>query len=211
MLRIIPFLYYEDKDELLANTFLVYDEDKNCIIIDPSKNNEKIKLYILKNDFNLKAVCLTHGHFDHFSAAKILLDYFKCPLYIDFDDEPMLKDSSLNCSEYVVEPFTLEYKCENYPSDGKFNILNEEIQIIKTPYHTKGSVCFFLKESLQLISGDFLFRNCLGRCDLPNNAKRMLESSLNKVLSLPKEVKVYPGHGMFTTIEEERYTNHFVK
>ena len=204
MLEVVPFIYNNDPDELLANTYIVIDSDKQCIVVDPSKNNENIKNYILKNGLTLKAVCLTHGHFDHFSGAKILLDAFKVDLFVSILDEFMLKDPEYNCSIYISGPNSLDVKCTNYPEIGVLSLLNEDIVVIPTPYHTEGSVCLYLKDSGILLSGDFLFRGGLGRCDLPNNAARKKNQSLEKVFALPKETKVYPGHGPITSIALEK-------
>lgn len=211
MLKIIPFIYNNDPDELLANTYVLVDSDNSCLVVDPSKNNENIKNFIIKNNYCLKAVLLTHGHFDHFGGAEILLNYFKVPLYIGYEDEKMLLDPSMNCSKYIKESYCLETKVENYPNNGQLSLLNEVVEVIPTPYHTKGSVCFFLKQNGVVLSGDLIFKHTIGRDDLPNNSRKDKNESLSKILSLPAEVKIYPGHGQFTTVLEEQNTNNFVK
>ena len=207
MLKIIPFTYNNDPDELLSNTYVIVDSDNNALVVDPSKNNDNLKNYLIKNNLNLKAILLTHCHYDHFSGVERLKNEFKVDIYISFSDEYMLDDAEANCSIYISGAYTLNQKYKNYPERAPLTLLNEEIEVIPTPYHTAGSVCLYLKDSNALISGDFLFCVCLGRCDLPNNAARKLKESLEKVLSLPEETRVYPGHGPFTTIKAEK-ANH---
>lgn len=211
MIKVIPFIYNNDADELLANTYLLIDDASNCVVVDPSKNNDNIKNYIIKNNLDIKAVLLTHAHFDHFKGAEILTNQFKIPLFVDAEDEFMLRDIDYNCSSYMETPVIFSGKTEFLPRNGVLKLLNDEIKVIKTPYHTKGSVCFYLEKEKILISGDFLFKSGIGRDDLPNNASKMLNLSLNNVFALPDDVKVYPGHGPSTQIGIERNLFQFVK
>ena len=204
MLKVVPFCYNNDPDELLSNTFIVIDSDNSCLVVDPSKDNDNIKNYIIKNELNLKAVLLTHGHYDHFSGAKRLLDHFKVDLYVSFDDEPMLNNPEWNCSMYISDPYSLDVKAKNYPQDGVLSLLNEDIEVIPVPFHTLGSVTLFLKSANIALTGDFMFAGCLGRCDLPNNAARKMNDSLDTIFKLDDSVKIYPGHGGFSTIGVER-------
>jgi glyoxylase-like metal-dependent hydrolase (beta-lactamase superfamily II) len=204
MLKVIPFCYNNDPDELLSNTYIVIDSDNSCLVVDPSKDNDNIKNYIIKNELNLKAVLLTHGHYDHFSGAKRLLDHFKVDLYVSFDDELMLDNPEWNCSTFISGPHSLKVNAKNYPQDGVLHLLNEDIEVIPVPFHTLGSVAFYLKSANIALTGDFLFAGCLGRSDLPNNAARKMDESLNTIFKLDDSVKVYPGHGPFSTIGKER-------
>ena len=109
MIKVIPFIY-EDLDDLYANTYLLIDNDKNCVVIDPSKDYQGLVTYINKNTLNLKAILLTHGHIDHMRGVDVLVDAYRVPLYIGFDDEDKLKDDIANCSKYLGEARTINTK-----------------------------------------------------------------------------------------------------
>ena len=204
MVKVIPFIY-QDIDELFSNTYLVIDEDKNGVVIDPSVRNNKLAEYIKNNDITLKGVLLTHGHFDHIRGVDILTKTFNCPCYIFYLDEPMLKDPSLNLSNLMSDDLTVvNTNPQTLKEDDRLNLINEEIRVIWTPFHTVGSICFLLEKSKILFSGDTLFKDGIGRDDLIMNDRKSKRSSLDKLSKLDDEIKVYPGHGPFTSIGREK-------
>ena len=203
MLKIIAF-NYDDILELVANCYIVYDDFKNAIIIDPGSENPKIINAIEREELNLKAILLTHGHFDHIRGVDLLKNRFNVPVYIHEDDEIMLRDTHLNGSLDMGDNLVVVNSLvETYKDKESFNFLNEEMVVIHTPFHTLGSSCFYFPKSNVLFSGDTLFKEGFGRYDLPHSNHRLLLDSLNKLFNLPKETKVYPGHGKSTTIGEE--------
>ena len=202
-MKIIPFVY-NDIDDLCANTYVLIDKSNNCIIIDPSKKYDGLVNYVKKNGLNLKAVLITHSHIDHFRGAELLINTFDVPLYIGFYDAPALKDPYLNCSQLLGEAQSLNVKANTISEEDIITLLYEPINVIDTPYHTCGAVCYYLKESNILFSGDSLFYRGVGRSDLPTSDKKKQSISLEKILNLPEETKVYPGHGPSTTIKAEK-------
>ena len=106
MVKVIPF-YYDDDDDLFANTYIVIDEDNKCVVIDPSKDYLGIINYLKKNKLSLQGILLTHGHFDHIRGVKILIDEFNVPCYIGFEETEFLTDPRLNCSLYMSEEYVL--------------------------------------------------------------------------------------------------------
>ena len=203
MLKIIAF-NYDDILELVANCYIVYDDFKNAIIIDPGSENPKIINAIEREELNLKAILLTHGHFDHIRGVDLLKNRFDVPVYIHEDDEIMLRDTHLNGSLDMGDNLVVVNSLvETYKDKESLDFLNEEMVVVHTPFHTLGSSCFYFPKSSMLFSGDTLFKEGFGRYDLPHSNHRLLLDSLNKLFNLPKETKVYPGHGKSTTIGEE--------
>ena len=210
MIKVVPFIYEED-DGLFSNTYLLYDQENNCVVIDPSKEYPGIVNYIKKNNLNLKAVLLTHGHIDHMRGADLLVDTFNAPLYIGFDDEDKLTDTYANCGDFLGENGIVKSKANTLADNEVLHLLSEDIKVIAVPYHTSGSVCFYLKESEVLFAGDFIIMHGIGRSDLPSAMPREFNRSMAKILALPDETKIYGGHGPSSTLSIERRVNPFVK
>lgn len=211
-MKVITFTY-QNYHELLSNTYLLIDNDK-CVVIDPSVNNDGIINYIKNHSLSLKGVLLTHCHFDHIQGVDRLIDEFKCPLYIHENDVDGLKDINLNCSIYNENGFVVKVKSLPTPLyDGEIlSILdNSGIKVIHTPFHSMGSSCFYVEKENILFSGDTLFKLSVGRDDLPGSKPRLQYESLNKLISLPDECKIYPGHGSSSTIGYEKKYNRFIK
>ena len=208
MIKVVPFIY-DDPDELCANTYLVYDENKNCIVIDPSVPTKKLGDFILKNKYKLKGIVLTHTHFDHIKGVDILANRFKCKLFVGLDDIIGLTDIDYNASKML----NINVEAEPYPIADKEELflLNEKFEVIHTPFHSMGSICLYFKESKIIFTGDTLFKHGIGRSDLESSNRRLIRSSLDKLKSLPDDVKVYPGHGEFTTIGDEKSVNLFIR
>ena len=210
-MKVIPFIY-DSEDELASNTFVLIDHNNDCIVIDPGCYYQGIVNYIKKNNLNLKAILLTHGHFDHMRGVNILENEFQVPLYIGSLDLDNLKDTELNVSKYFAKgEVTIDVPGIGVEDGEELDILSEKIRVIATPFHTAGSVCYYLKDSHILFSGDTLFKRGIGRTDLPGSNHREIRRSVSKLAHLDDETKVYPGHGPFTTIGNERLSNPFVK
>ncbi len=210
MIKVVPFIYEED-DGLFSNTYLLYDQENNCVVIDPSKEYPGIVNYIKKNNLNLKAVLLTHGHIDHMRGADLLVDTFNAPLYIGFDDEDKLTDTYANCGDFLGENGIVKSKANTLADNEVLHFLSEDIKVIAVPYHTSGSVCYYLKDSGLLFAGDFIIMHGVGRSDLPSAMPKEFNRSMAKILALPNETKIYGGHGPSSTLSIERRVNPFVK
>ena len=147
----------------------------------------------------IKAILLTHGHFDHMLAAEELQKRTGVPVYVHPLDAPMLSDASLSAYKPEVSslPQPGHIACTAYP-ESLFGF-----RVLHTPGHTPGSVCLYHEGEKVLFSGDTLFRAGFGRTDLAGGSMHQLLSSLRTLLALPRDVRVYPGHGESTTIDEE--------
>ena len=147
----------------------------------------------------ITAILLTHGHFDHMLAAEELQKRTGVPVYVHPLDVPMLSDASLSAYNPEVSslPQPGHIACTAYP-ESLFGF-----RVLHTPGHTPGSVCLYHEGEKVLFSGDTLFRAGFGRTDLAGGSMHQLLSSLRTLLALPRDVRVYPGHGESTTIDEE--------
>ena len=194
-----------DPFELHANTYVVSDSKNNAVVIDPSFDDETIINYLKDNELSLKGILLTHGHFDHIRGVKKLVDEFNVPCYIHRNDKDLLTTPKLNCSDrFSRKNIVVDIKPQLIEKEGRLSLLEESIDIIETPYHTEGGICFYLNNSKVLFSGDSLFEGGYGRTDLPTSNPKLAQASLAKLMSLDDDVKVYPGHGETTFIKNER-------
>lgn len=209
MLTLIPFIYKDD-DDIVANTYLLIDSSKRCVVIDPGKDNNNLLDYINNHNYSLVGVLLTHSHVDHMRGVNRLLSTHKCPLFVGFDDEIGLTDQEYNCGKYLNENIVIKAKANTVSDNEIIDIFEEKIKVIYTPFHTRGSVCYYFSNSELLFSGDTLFKGTIGRTDLSSSTRKPLKESLEKFKSLPDEVKVYPGHGYFRDIGFEKKNNPFL-
>ena len=175
-----------------TNCYFLYREDtKECLIIDPGYEADKIEAYVQKKQLHVAGILLTHGHFDHITAA----------------DEVRKKFPRMNVSVMMGESVSL--KADVWLEDGQeLEMLGETMRCILTPGHTGGGMCFYFPKACMLFSGDTLFQESVGRTDFPTGSSReLIRSVREKLLVLPEAVRVYPGHGLMTTIRDEQMFN----
>lgn len=205
-----------------ANCYIVSCEKTNfAVIIDPGGNFRAIMDVISHCELSVKAIINTHGHVDHIGANRELKQATGAPLLIGLADAPMLPEPSGNLSAFLAEQVRSP-EADRLLQDGDCVAFGEEtLQIITTPGHTKGGLCLYSHSPAVtgtesgaagvLFSGDTLFAGSIGRSDLPGgDSSELLSSIRNKLLTLPDEIIVYPGHGDTTTIGEERRFNPFL-
>ncbi len=197
-----------------TNCYIVYKENveatKEAIIFDPGDDAHKICNMVEKLDVKPVAIVLTHGHFDHILATNELASKYNINIYASKEEIELLSDTKLNLSA--------NYRRECVVNDVIYLEDNQDIEIagisiktINTPGHTKGSMCYFIKDNNILFSGDMLFRESVGRTDFPTgNDRQIIDSLNNKLMKMDDCIKVYPGHGPDTTIGYERQNNVYV-
>jgi len=196
---------------VMTNCYLAINEDtKETVIIDPADKADVLKQKIDKEALKPVAVLLTHGHFDHILAASELADSFRIPIYASKEEKELLETPSLNLSVTLGKNISLTPTALLNDKDI-IKLAGTEINIIHTPGHTGGGICYLFKESKILFSGDTLFEGTVGRADLPTgNLNTLLDSVNRKLMTLPNDITVFPGHGESTTIGHERNTNPYV-
>lgn len=191
-----------------TNCYFLYDiNEKKAIVFDPADNGKYIYDTLLKHELTVAAICLTHGHFDHIWGADELRTLSQVKIYGPEAERVLFEDAKVNVSAQVGRPYTI--RLDEYLKDQDvLEIEGIKLKMIHTPGHTIGSSCYYVEEAGILISGDTLFEGSVGRTDLPTGSMSMLNRSIKeKLLNLPDETKVYPGHGDSTTIDMERKYN----
>lgn len=188
--------------QLQVNCYLLYDEKKNCVLIDPGAEANKLISYIRKNKFELRAILLTHTHFDHTGAVKELRAAFDVPLYLhreEVENRDASKFSGLGTEEGLT-----------YLEGGEeLGFGDVAIKVIHTPGHTPGGVCYMAGNSL--FAGDTLFMGSCGRVDFPGGSFSKILESLKLLSELEGNPEVYPGHGPETTMDSERRSNPYMR
>lgn len=196
-----------------TNCYILSGENNHCLIFDPGEESDKLTQYIKKKSYKPLAIVLTHAHFDHIGAVDDIRKAFSIPVYIHKNEKKWLLDPALNGSaKYEMIP---NISCE--PADHLIMGEQEMIigdfsfQIFETPGHSPGSLSFYFKEAGLVIAGDALFSGSIGRTDLPGgNHEQLIKSIHDKLLTLPEDTIVLPGHGPATTIGQEMDSNPFL-
>lgn len=198
---------------LQTNAYLLYDSDLNCLIIDPGEEANKVQQFINRKKLKPNAIVLTHAHFDHIGAVDELRDFYQIPVYLHQAEKKWLSDPGKNGSSFFQGIMPIEAREPDYlfSSEGITSIGNWTFELFETPGHSPGSVSLYFKDAEIVIAGDALFQGSIGRTDLRGGDHDLLLKSIHqKLLSLPEETYVLPGHGSVTTIENEMNMNPFL-
>ena len=190
--------------------FAINEETKEMLVIDPGDSAQMLAEKIKKEGLKPKAVLLTHGHFDHAMAAEELAELFGIPVYAHEAEKDTLQDSGKNVSIMIGRRDS--YHADVYVRDGEvLQLAGMELKVLHTPGHTAGGCCYYLEKEKVLFSGDTLFCQSVGRTDFPGGSmSKLVRSIKEKLMALPDEVRVYPGHMGLTTIGTERARNPYL-
>lgn len=185
-----------------------HPETRDAYIVDPGDDADRIERVIREQELTPRSVLLTHAHVDHIGAVPAVTSQFSIPVYVHPQDRVLYSSRSNAFPPWLPVTVGLPDPVEELPAE--LSELN--IELIPTPGHTPGSVCYYFCDAALVLSGDTLFRRSVGRTDLPGGDTRLLNESIrNKIYSLPDATRVFPGHGEPTTVGEERTKNPFVK
>lgn len=196
------------------NSYILYSE-KEAYIIDPGSNYERTISIIDELGLTIKGAILTHGHFDHISGLNKLLDKYEVPVYIHEYDRDFLFDPGLNLSIQMAgsqSRFKLKEKhaVRTLTEDDRLKLGNDELRVTHSPGHTRG--CIIIHYKNVVFTGDTLFREAVGRTDLPTgNAHALAESVKRIVQEVDMNTVLYPGHGPRTTLAHEIMHNPVLK
>jgi glyoxylase-like metal-dependent hydrolase (beta-lactamase superfamily II) len=194
---------------LAENSIIIYDEEsKDCVIVDPGAEGDRILKEV--ESLNVKAIIATHGHLDHVGQVGFLKEKLKVPFYMNQKDEFLINNDIFPGFAFMLKATKCPPPDYNIKEGDVLKFGTLEFSVIETPGHTPGSVCFYNQKEKMLISGDTLFAGSVGRVDLPGGNGQDMDKSLKKLMELPEDTVVYPGHGGKTTIGREKRTNPFI-
>ena len=193
-------------------TILGDEETREAIVIDPGDDISRIHKRLTEQGLKLKQILVTHGHIDHVGGALKLKRLTGAPIYLNENDLPQLEMMDTQAEWVGVAPPETAPPDEGLKDGQLVGLEHYPAQVLHTPGHTQGSICLHFAPLKLLIAGDTLFAGSIGRTDLPGgNFDQIIDSLQSRVLTLPDETRVLPGHGPATNIGEERDTNPFLR
>jgi hydroxyacylglutathione hydrolase len=206
---------------LQCNCSILGDETSHeAIVVDPGDDIPRILALLAKHSLTVKQIVITHAHIDHIAGAHRLKQLTGAPILYNQNDLPLVKMMDIQAG-WLGVPTPVVSNPDDTLDDGKLIAIGASAErnqqgltglILHTPGHTEGSVCLYLPDQTLLLAGDTLFAGSVGRTDLPGgNTSKLLHSIHERLLTLPDEVAVIPGHGPRTTIGSERASNQFLQ
>jgi glyoxylase-like metal-dependent hydrolase (beta-lactamase superfamily II) len=199
---------------LQENTYIIYDETKECVIIDPGCQTsvEKITLkrFLLDNNLKPKVLLNTHCHFDHIFGNNFVCNEYRVELWASESEIANIRRFPASASQLGLSDEQSQNPSRFLKNEQIIKFGNSELKVIDTPGHSQGSVCFYSETDNFIITGDTLFAKNIGQTSLPGGDFGKIKESLKKLIALPNETTVYCGHGVDTTIGNEKLYNPFI-
>jgi hydroxyacylglutathione hydrolase len=198
---------------LQCNCSILGDETSlEAIVVDPGDDIPRILSVLDKHNLTVKQIVITHAHIDHIAGAQRLKRVTGAPILYNQNDLPLVEMMEMQAGWLGIPTPEVPPPDDTLDDGKRIAIIGLAGSILHTPGHTQGSVCLYLPDQSLLLAGDTLFAGSVGRTDLPGgNAKQLIASINNRLLTLPDDVTVIPGHGPRTTIAEEKETNPFLQ
>ena len=189
----------------------VNKETKQAVVIDPASASVRMMNQIREEGLKIEAILLTHGHFDHIMGIDGFLKEYQVPVYVHEDDLPMMEDPQWNQSSIYTRGYTFSGAVP--VKDGQvLSYAGYDFQVLHTPGHTPGGCCYYVASEHVLFSGDTLFQRSVGRTDFEGSSTSALIRGIwEKLMTLPDDTHVYPGHMGETMIGYERENNPFIQ
>ena len=193
-------------------TILGDEETREVIVIDPGDEVGRIHRRLSELGLAVKQILVTHAHIDHVGGALKLKQLTGAPIYLNENDLPLLRMMEAQAAWLGINPPETAPPDESLKDGLVVGLKHYPAQVLHTPGHTQGSVCLHFAPLKLLVAGDTLFAGSIGRTDLPGgDFGQIIDSLHSRVLSLPDETRVLPGHGPATTVGEERSNNPFLQ
>ncbi len=195
--------------ELATNCYCVSGEDF-AFVVDPADTSDELIYFVTEStDKKHKYILLTHCHIDHILGVNAIKQIWNCPIVIGKEDAESLKDPKVNLSGMIFG-FDFSIKADITVAEGdKIDLGEQEICVLETPGHTKGSVCYILGE--HMFSGDTLFKGTIGNTNFPTSNTCEMLKTLKKLAEMDTDYKLYPGHDSATTLFYEKKYNRFMR
>ncbi len=197
----------------VQTTCYVVSSQGRAVIVDPAANANKIIQYLGTKKLIPEAILLTHGHFDHIGAVNELAAKYRLPIYAHKLEKEYFDQPEVNLSTMMYQPFVLSEDLDyHWLADGAtLTCLDTQVKIFHVPGHTSGSLCYYFVKDRMVFTGDTLFKQSIGRTDfIYGNHQQLVTGIRQKLLTLPDDTLVYPGHGDCTTVADEKRNNPFL-
>ncbi len=188
------------------NTYIIYEND-SCIIVDPGSDVAKVDAFIQEHDIKNVYIYLTHAHIDHIIGVPEIQERYNAPVYIYEPELEILENPRYTLANRVNETIKIE-NIITFKDELKIPGFN--LKFHHVPGHTRGHTMLEVPKLNAIFTGDFVFQHEIGRCDLPTGSLKDMYSSLDYLITLNPELKLYPGHGPATTIKDEKKYNPYI-
>ena len=198
---------------LQCNCSIFGDETTHeAMVVDPGDNIDEILSIVERHGLTVKSIVITHAHIDHIGGAQKLKAATGAPVYMNENDAPLYDQLDLQ-ARWLGMPAPARTEIDTPARDGDLlRVGATEFTVLHTPGHTQGSISLWIPTENKLVAGDTLFRDSIGRTDLPGgDGRQILRSIHDKLMPLPDDATVFPGHGQATTIGREKQFNYFLQ